>query len=52
MLFRPPWWQGATTVALSVALGIAVGAGRTIDSIIVGVLLLPAVILLALWVIA
>jgi ABC-type nitrate/sulfonate/bicarbonate transport system substrate-binding protein len=41
-----PWLRLATTVLLAGALAISVAAGRTVDSIIIGVLLVPSVALL------
>lgn len=47
-----PWWPLATALPLAAALAIAVTAGRVIDGVIVGALLVPALGLLALWVVA
>jgi hypothetical protein len=53
--YRPPfvpWWPLATAVLLVTAFAIALGAGRTIDAVIVGVLLVPTLALLGLWLLA
>jgi hypothetical protein len=41
---RIPWWRIATTLLLAAALVIAVAAGRLVDSIIIGVLLVPLLV--------
>jgi ABC-type proline/glycine betaine transport system permease subunit len=45
--FRIPWWRVATAALLGIALGIAIANGRMWDALVVGVLLVPAIALLA-----
>jgi len=47
-----PWWRIATAVLLSAALGDISMAGRVIEAIIVGVLLIPSIALVGLWLVA
>jgi choline-glycine betaine transporter len=47
-----PWWPLATTLLLAGALALSVAAGRTVDSIIIGVLLVPSLAFLVVWLIA
>jgi hypothetical protein len=54
-MHRPAWILGGesqTAVLLAVALTISAAAGRVIEAIIIGVLLLPSFALVALWFIA
>ena len=44
-----PWWQLATIVLLSVALTIAVMSGRTIEAVIIGILVVPALVIVGTW---
>lgn len=45
---RIPWWRIATAVLLSAALVISGAAGRVIEAIIIGVLLLASIALIVL----
>jgi hypothetical protein len=47
-----PWWRIATALLLAAALAISAAAGRVIEAIIIGVLLLPSLVLVGLWFIA
>jgi len=49
---RIPWGRTTTTALLVAAFAIAVNAGRTIEAAIIGVLTIPAIILLVLYVVA
>jgi hypothetical protein len=44
-----PWWSVATVVLLSIGLALAVLGGRTLEAIIIGVLLVPLLALLGNW---
>ena len=44
-----PWRRIATAVLLTAALAIAAAAGRVIEAIIIGVLLLPSLALVGIW---
>jgi hypothetical protein len=45
-----PWWRIATLALLLVALVIAVSSGRTIEAVVIGVLMIPALTLLGAWI--
>jgi len=47
---RPPWWRLATLILLSVALAIAVSQGRTIEAVIIGILIVPTLLLVGAWI--
>jgi hypothetical protein len=47
-----PWWRLATAALLTAALVISAIAGRVIESIIIAILLLPALAFLVLWIVA
>jgi choline-glycine betaine transporter len=47
-----PWWPLATAILLITALSIAVSSGRTIEAVIVGVLAVPTLAFLGLWLVA
>jgi hypothetical protein len=45
--FPIPWWRIATAALLGIALGIAIANGRMWDALVIGVLLVPAIALVA-----
>jgi hypothetical protein len=47
-----PWWRLATTLLLVVGLAIAAAAGRTVDAVIAGILLVPSLAVSLMWVVA
>jgi hypothetical protein len=47
---RPPWWRLATLILLSVALAIALSQGRTIEAVIIGILIVPTLLLVGAWI--
>jgi hypothetical protein len=47
-----PWWRITTLVSLTFAFGIAAAAGRVIEAIVIGILLLPSLAFVAVWVYA
>jgi hypothetical protein len=52
---RPPWipgWPLGAVVALSTALGLAAATGRVVEAAIIGVILLPPLALIGLWLVA
>lgn len=46
----PPWWRLATLVLLLGAFGISATDGRLIETVIIGVLLVPTIALIGVWV--
>jgi hypothetical protein len=42
-----PWWRIATAALLGIAHGIAIANGRMWDALVIGVLLVPAIALVA-----
>jgi hypothetical protein len=52
IMHRIPWGRTTTAVLLVAAFAIAVKAGRTIEAAIIGVLTVPAIVLLVLYVVA
>jgi hypothetical protein len=50
MGIRLPWWRLATLVLLIGALVLAIANGRTIEAVIIGVLLVPTLVVLGVWV--
>jgi choline-glycine betaine transporter len=47
---RLPWWRLATLALLIGALVLAIANGRTIEAVIIGVLLVPTLVVLGVWV--
>jgi len=47
--FLIPWWRIATLALLTVALGFAVANGRTVEMIIIGVLVVPTLFFVGVW---
>ena len=47
-----PWWRIAALVSLAIAFGIAATTGRVIEAVIIGVLLLPSLAFVTIWVYA
>jgi hypothetical protein len=45
-----PWWRITTLTVLVVAFIVAVFSGRTIEAVIVGLLMLPTLVLLGAWI--
>ena len=45
-----PWWRIATLAILLLALIISVSAGRTIDAVVIGILMIPTMVLVGLWI--
>jgi choline-glycine betaine transporter len=44
-----PWWRIATLTLLLVALGLAISSGRTIEAVIIGLLMIPSLVLVGAW---
>jgi hypothetical protein len=47
-----PWWPLGAVVALSAALGLAAATGRVVEAAVIGVILLPPLALIGLWLVA
>jgi choline-glycine betaine transporter len=45
-----PWWPIASVAILAVADGIAISAGRAIEAVIIGLLMVPGLFMVALWI--
>ena len=44
-----PWWLLISSVAMTFAFILAIAAGRTIEAIIIGILLAPSLVVLVLY---
>lgn len=47
-----PWWRVAATVLLGGALFMTISAGRTVEAVIIGVLTIPSLVALGIWIYA
>jgi hypothetical protein len=44
-----PWWPIATVTLLAIALVISIAAGRTVEAVVIALLLVPSLLLLGAW---